>query len=126
MNEPDSESFGALFERLRLDNRLTLRAFCEKADADPGNISRMERGTTPPPQSHEILRRYAKALSLEEGSDLWHQFFDSAEASRGLIPSDILSDEELVRQLPAFFRTLRGQRPTKTEMWSVIEKIKAS
>jgi hypothetical protein len=30
----------------------------------------------------------------------------------------------LVQQLPAFFRTLRGQKPTEDDLRRVVEKIK--
>ena len=102
---------------------MSLRAFCETAGADPGNISRLERRTIPPPQDREILSRYAKALNLKEGSDEWYLFFDLAAADRGLIPQDIMDDDKLVSMLPAVFRTLRGQKPTQTEMRKVVEKI---
>jgi transcriptional regulator with XRE-family HTH domain len=120
------ENFAAFFQALRKENRITLRAFCEMAHADPGNISRMERQAIPPPQDREILGRYAKALNLAEGSDAWYLFFDLAAADRGIIPQDIMDDAKLVRELPAFFRTLRGQRPTEAEMRKVIEKIRTS
>ncbi len=80
----------------------------------------------PPPQDREILSRYATALDVKEGSDEWYLFFDLAAADRGIIPQDIMDDDELVRDLPAFFRTLRGQKPTEDEMRRVIEKIKKS
>ena len=80
----------------------------------------------PPPQDREILSRYATALDVKEGSDEWYLFFDLAAADRGIIPQDIMDDDELVRELPAFFRTLRGQKPTEDEMRRVIEKIKKS
>lgn len=120
------ESFAAYFLALRKQNRITLRAFCEAAAADPGNISRMERRAIPPPQDREILNRYAAALGLKEGSDEWYMFYDLAAADRGIIPQDLLEDPELVKALPAFFRTLRGQKPTESEMLSVIEKIRKS
>ena len=120
------ENFAAFFQALRKENRITLRAFCELADDDPGNISRMERRAIPPPQDREILCRYAKALNLRDGSDEWYLFFDLAAADRGIIPQDIMDDAELVKELPAFFRTLRGQRPTETEMRKVVEKIRTS
>jgi transcriptional regulator with XRE-family HTH domain len=120
------ENFAAFFQALRKESRITLRAFCEAAGADPGNISRLERRAIPPPQDREILSRYAKALNLKEGSDEWYLFFDLAAADRGIIPQDIMDDAELVKELPAFFRTLRGQKPTESEMRKVIEKIRKS
>src|SRR5271157_5444191 len=81
-------TFGAYFKALRKEKRITLRAFCEAAGADPGNISRMERGGMIPPQDRDILTRYAQALGLAEGSDPWYHFFDLAAAGRGMIPQD--------------------------------------
>jgi len=125
MNTPH-ENFASYFQALRKGHRITLRAFCDAAGADPGNISRLERRAIPPPQDREILVRYANALNLTEGSDAWYLFFDLAAADRGIIPQDIMNDAELVKELPAFFRTLRGQKPTETEMRKVIEKIRKS
>jgi transcriptional regulator with XRE-family HTH domain len=117
-------NFASNFKALRIEKRITLRAFCEAAEADPGNISRMERGGMIPPQDRRILARYAVALGLKEGSDEWYQFFDLAAADRGMIPQDLMDDAELVKKLPAFFRTLRGQKPTEEELRKVLEKIK--
>lgn len=125
MNAPH-ENFATFFQALRKEKRITLRAFCEVAEADPGNISRMERRAIPPPQDRDILTRYARALNVKEGSDEWYLFFDLAAADRGIIPQDIMDDATLVKELPAFFRTLRGQKPTETEMRKVIEKIRKS
>jgi len=86
----------------------------------------MERRAIPPPQDREILTRYATALGLRDGSDEWYLFFDLAAADRGIIPRDIMEDEELVKELPAFFRTLRGQKPTEDEMRKIISKIRTS
>jgi len=120
------KNFAEFFKSLRKERRITLRDFCGAAGADPGNISRMERGAMVPPQDREILIRYARALELSEGSDEWYLFFDLAAADRGLIPQDLMDDEEVVKHLPAFFRTLRGQRPTEKELRKVIDKIKAA
>jgi|ERR1041384_180452 transcriptional regulator with XRE-family HTH domain len=118
-------TFAGYFKALRKARRITLRAFCERAGADPGNISRMERGGMIPPQDRGILTRYAQALGLVEGSAEWYEFFDLAAADRGMIPQDLMDDEALVRQLPAFFRTLRGQKPTEEELRKIVQKIKA-
>jgi len=125
MNGAD-ESFAAFFKGLRKQRRITLRVFCEKATADPGNISRMERGAMPPPQDRDILMRYARALDIPEGGDEWYLFFDLAATDHGIIPKDLMDDEDLVKHLPAFFRTLRGQKPTEKELRQVIDKIRKS
>jgi transcriptional regulator with XRE-family HTH domain len=116
--------FGPLFETLRQRAKLTLREFCKRAKCDPANISRMERGLVPPPKKREILEKYAAALGLDEGLDEWYLFFDSAAADSGMVPADIMADEELVRALPMFFRTLRGQKPTPDELRQIAEKIR--
>lgn len=124
MNEIQTGTFGGFFESLRQRNRLTLREFCRRADADPGNISRMERGAMRPPKSPEILNRYAKTLGLRENTEKWQAFFDLAAVAQGVVPADLLSEEEIVKALPLFFRTLRGQKPTPEEMKRIAEKIK--
>ncbi|MBI4848179.1 MAG: helix-turn-helix transcriptional regulator [Nitrospirae bacterium] len=120
------KSFGDFLKHLRKKKKVTLREFCLKASADPANISRIERGAMPPPQDPDILERYAEALGITKGSNDWYAFFDLAAANRGIIPKDIMSDPEVVRMLPAFFRTLRGQKPTEEEMRKLAAKIKKS
>jgi transcriptional regulator with XRE-family HTH domain len=122
----DYKSFGDFFKSLRKKKRITLREFCIRASADPANISRLERGAMPPPQDTDILERYAKALDIKVGSNDWYTFFDLAAADRGIIPKDLMSDQEVVRMLPAFFRTLRGQKPTVEEMHKLADKIRKS
>ncbi|MCL5674897.1 MAG: helix-turn-helix domain-containing protein [Candidatus Omnitrophica bacterium] len=124
MTKIQTDTFGRFFESLRQLEHLTLREFCRKAHADPANISRMERGAIFPPKNHEILERYAIALGLQEGTDNWYRFFDLAAVAQGIVPKDILSDQELKKSLPAFFRTLRGQKPTPEEMKRIAEKIR--
>ena len=124
MADPVKARFGAFMESLRQRNRLTLREFCKRAGCDPGNTSRLERGLLPPPRNQETLERYAAALGLQEGSDDWYTFFDLAAADAGMVPADIMSDAELVKALPVFFRTLRGQKPTPEEMGQIAAKIR--
>lgn len=119
-------SFGDFFKQLRKKKRITLREFCIQAQADPANISRMERGAMPPPQDTAIMERYASALGIETGSNDWYTFFDLAAADRGIIPKDLMSDSEVVSMLPAFFRTLREHKPIKEKMLTVANIIKKS
>ena len=124
MTTKEEVTFGALFESLRQRSGLTLREFCKQAGADPGNISRLERGLMPPPRSRDILERYAGVLGIGTGSDDWYRFFDLAAAEQGIVPHDLMENGELAKALPTFFRTLRGQKPTPEEMRIIAEKIR--
>jgi transcriptional regulator with XRE-family HTH domain len=113
-------------KKLRMERGLTLREFCNAHGFDPGNYSRLERGLFPPPSREELLEKYAIALGLTRGSDAWLEFFDLAAACRGEIPSDILSDEELLGKLPVVFRTLRGSPVPIAKLDKLVEKIRKS
>jgi transcriptional regulator with XRE-family HTH domain len=113
-----------MLKRLRVAKGLTLREFCLENGLDPGNYSRLERGLFQPPQKEELLEKYAVALGVKRGSDEWLEFFDIAAASRGEIPKDLLSDEEVLGKLPAVFRTLRGSAIDPDKLDDLIEKIR--
>ena len=118
--------FGPYLKELRKQKRVTLRAFCKRANADPGNISKIERGVWAPPQDREILERYAGALDIKGGTDEWYRFLDYAATDRGIIPQDLMSDEEVVKMLPVFFRTLRREKPTEDDLDRFVEKLRRS
>ena len=92
---------------------------------DPGNISRIERGISSPPQSREKLEEYARYLGIEDGSDDWYYFFDYAAAATGRIPQDVMNDEKLVRKLPVVFRTLRGQKLSAEKLVELAESVRS-
>jgi hypothetical protein len=78
----------------------------------------------PPPESKEKLEEYASYLGLKKGRDDWYQFFDFAAASKGIIPGELMDNEELVRSLPLIFRTFRNKRISKQQVDDLIEKLK--
>jgi transcriptional regulator with XRE-family HTH domain len=119
-------SFGEFFKAMRERRGLTLRKFCVENGLDPGNISKLERGILPAPQSREKLGEYAGFLGIIEGSDEWYEFFDLASADAGRIPPDIMSDEELVRRLPLVFRTIRGQKVSREKLKKLAEIVRRS
>lgn len=117
-------AFGAFFQKLRLRLGKTLREFCLENGFDPGNLSKMERGMLPPPQSRQKLEEYARALQLVDGSDDWYEFFDLASISAGRIPDDVMSEEDIVARLPLLFRSLRGQEIDDERLTKLIELIR--
>ncbi len=116
--------FGKFFKSKRMEAGLTLREFCRNHGLNAGNISKLERGLLPPPQSDEIRRKYAAALGITEGTDDWLMFFDLAAACSGSLPADIASDEEVVRALPVVFRLVRGSKTDEEALRGLIETIR--
>lgn len=120
------EAFGNFFKKMRKGTDLTLRQFCKDNEFDPGNLSKLERGLATPPQSHDILEKYAKALNIQKNSDDWYTFFDLASACSGRIPPDVMSDADLVKKLPLVFRTLRGQQIDEEKLDELADVIRKS
>ena len=119
-------AFGAFFKELRIGQKVTLRQFCRAHGYDPGNISKLERGLLPPPDSEAKITEFAKALKIRRGSDPWYQFFDLARAARGKLPPDVLRKRDVVARLPLLFRTLRGQKVSEQKLNELIEMIRRS
>jgi len=117
-------TFGEFFRRKRIEQGLTLREFCRKHGFDPGNISKLERGVLPAPQSEETRRRYADALGIAKGSDDWLTFCDRAAAESGTLPSDVTNDENVLRHLPVLFRTIRDAKLSAEELQRLIEIVR--
>lgn len=117
-------AFGEFFRDRRLETGQTLRSFCQTNGFEPSNVSKLERGRLAPPQAEDVLRRYAHALQLEEGTVEWRTFFDLAYACNGLIPPELLSDEEVVSRLPVLYRTLRGEKITDEQFENLVELIR--
>jgi transcriptional regulator with XRE-family HTH domain len=119
--------FGELLKQYRLAGGWSLREFCSANGFDAGNHSKLERGRFPAPDSDERIEAYAKALGLREGSDQWFSLFDAAAAQRGRLPSDLLSDEEVIEKLPALFRTIRSEQQSGgMDLDELVERIRKS
>jgi transcriptional regulator with XRE-family HTH domain len=118
--------FGTFIKELRAKQRLGLREFCLKTGYDPSNWSKIEREVSPPPKDDATLRDWARQLGLKRGSDDWHRFFDYAAVDAGRIPAHILEDEKLAAHLPAFFRTLSGQKPSREDLEKLLKLIRSA
>jgi len=116
--------FGNFIKERRLKKRLSLRQFCEKIEADPSQWSKIERGILPPPKSDLVLDEIAKVLALRQNSEDWLELRDLAAIGGGRLPSDLLSDEDLVQYLPLVFRTVRNSKPTEEELHNLAEIIR--
>lgn len=120
----EKKLFGEFFKLRRIAIKKTLRQFCSENGLDPGNISKLERGLLPPPQSREKLEEYAGYLKIKKGSDDWYTFFDLAAAETGRIPEDIMTKEKIEDKLPILFRTLRGQKVSDENLEKLIKILR--
>lgn len=118
--------FGEFIKQIRERQRLGLREFCLEHQHDPSNWSKIEREVLPPPRDEETLRTWAKQLGLKQSSDDWLKFFDYAAVDSGRIPDYVLKDEKLVAQLPVFFRTISGQKPSREDLEKLVELIRSA
>jgi len=116
--------FGEFVKERRLSIDLGLREFCSLAEVDPSNWSKIERGILAIPDDRKKLEKIARLLKLKEGSAEWFEYFDLAHISRKQIPDEVLEDEEVLSVLPIFFRTARGEKPTKEQMKKISQLLK--
>lgn len=117
-----AETFGIKLRTLRLEKGLSLRSFCKEAEEDPGNLSRIERGIMPPPDSPDKLKHWAEILGISRTEEV-RSFMDLADIARGNLPTDLL-EEEVANKLPLVFRTIRGEQVTEETLKKIAAMIK--
>ena len=115
-------TFGEFIRDLRIEKGLTLREFCRLAKLDPSNWSKIERSLAPPPKSKVVLQGIMEILKIKEGSEEYNTLFDLAAISH--IPTGLLLDEQVLAKLPVFFRTIRGEKPSRKELEELIRIMK--
>lgn len=118
-----ANNFGEFFRQKRLSLGFTLRSFCERYNYDPGNISRLERNILSPSIDMKKFEGYASALKIQRDSEEWTTFFDLAHAAKGKIPEDIMKDPKIISILPAFYRTVRGEKMDKKKIKQLIDLL---
>lgn len=114
---------GVFVKKMRLKANLTLREFCGQLGEDASNWSKVERELFPPPKDTAKLERIARVLGIDETSPEWNHLFDYASVDGGNIPRYILSDEEVLKTLPVFFRTIGSVKPSQKELVELINTI---
>ncbi|HAM87969.1 MAG: Helix-turn-helix domain protein [Candidatus Falkowbacteria bacterium GW2011_GWC2_38_22] len=124
--EKKTNNFGAILKEFRFKKNLSLREVCKEIGYDPSNWSKIERGVLAPPTDLNTLHKWALTLGLKKGDSAYQDFIDQANISQGIIPEDILAQKNLVKSLPAFFRTIRNDKPSKEEIDTLIKLIRNS
>ncbi|HSV96443.1 MAG TPA: helix-turn-helix transcriptional regulator [Spirochaetota bacterium] len=117
-------AFGEFIKDRRNELGLSLREFCKQLDEDASNWSKVERGILSPPQDEGKLRRIAKLLNIGMNSEEWNMLTDYAKIDAGKIPDYLMSDQDVLKALPVFFRTIGSVKPTPEELAKLIEIIR--
>ena len=115
--------FGALLKSHRIAAGKTIREFCRDLDIDAGNYSRVERGLLAPPADDEI-GKYARALNIKPRTEEYANLVNAAAVDRANLPSDMLTDAQVVRELPLLFRTLRGDPVPDDKLDRLVDLIR--
>ncbi len=115
------KKFGRKLKEIRIKNDMTLREVSKKTSYDSSNWSKIERGLLCPPSNEKTLNKWANTLNLSEKEK--KEFIDEALAVQGKIPQDIYKNKEKALLLPAFFRTIRGEKPNKKEFDALKKKL---
>jgi len=116
--------FGQFIKEKRNLAGLSLREFCKQLDEDASNWSKIERGILGPPNSEEKLKKIARVLKIKVNSDEWKMLNDYANVDAGKIPDYLMSDKEILKALPVFFRTIGSIKPTPEELAKLVESIR--
>jgi transcriptional regulator with XRE-family HTH domain len=116
-------TFGEFCKNKRIEQKLTLRKFCEDHGYDPGNISKIENGIFPPFQAEDKLEDYAKALKLKKGMDDYVEFFNLASAENRTFQPRNISSKEVISRLPVLFRTLDNKSLTAEKLDQIIKIV---
>lgn len=116
-------SFASFVRVKRIATGLTLREFCRQTGFDASNWSKIERSLLTPPQSRNVLETIAVVLKIESGSQDYKELMDLAALAS--VPQDLI-EPEILDQLPVFFRTVRGEKPTEEELNNLITKIRSA
>ena len=119
------KTIGEFIRNKRIKIGLTLRKFCFANNLDPAYVSRLERDIFIPSKEGN-LEKIALALGIEKESDEWFQFMDLAAISKGELPKDLQNNPDFIKSLPIFFRTVRGKKPTKKELETLVRTLEQS
>ena len=114
-------TFGQKLRKLREEKGITQQLLATKLGYVTNSyIADAEKGKFIP--SKKKLKKIAKVLNFGENTENWYTLMDLAAITH--IPKELLSNQSIVDKLPVFFRTLRGQKPTRDELEELIKLIK--
>jgi len=117
-------AFAEMVKQRRFELRIGLREFCQACNLDPSNWSKIERGLASPPKDKNVIDLIRKTLKYKANSKEAQILADNAAIGAGTIPADLLKDANIAPRLPLFFRAIRGEKHTDSELRKLVEIIR--
>jgi transcriptional regulator with XRE-family HTH domain len=116
-------------KELRTRKGLTLREFCDLANLDYSNWSKVERGLLQPPKDSKVINDIASALLIEKDTENWYTLLDLAAI--GHIPPSLIAENAVNFEdnLTVFFRAARNasqKAPTPRQYRDMINCLKTN
>lgn len=115
--------FSHILKKRRLERNLTLREFARQTGYDVGNLSKIERGILNPPAMIAV-KGWAKALSLEPGTEEYEEFVTEAALAKDEIPPNV--NKDLREALPVLLRSEQSKKLSAEEFECLVKTLKKS
>lgn len=118
--------FTEIMKQRRMELGYTIRKFAVAKGLDAGYLSRLENGLIQPPADRDKVENLARALEFKEGSKEWSDFIDAVAIARAEVPMDLRANENLMKVLPAFYRSVRKEKFDEVDVEELINLIEES
>lgn len=113
--------YGNLLRSTRVSKEITLRELAKVTDIDVAYLSRVERGTIPPPQKQELLQSINDGLKLTVDEAL--MFNDFASLDNKQFPKDIEKNITNNVGIPMLLRTVANKKLSPDKIKEISDYI---
>ncbi|MEK7433674.1 MAG: helix-turn-helix transcriptional regulator [Cyanobacteriota bacterium] len=113
----------SIFVKSKMYNvkNLTLRELARRSGFDASYLSKVLADLVVPPQDIVKLRALAHALDINDQTQDFERFMDLAKIEAGKLPDYIIKNQEAMKSLPAFFRTIDKKKPSKEQLDKIMQ-----
>jgi transcriptional regulator with XRE-family HTH domain len=115
-------NYGERLRHIRAEKGITLRQLALESDIDVAYLSRVERGTIPPPQKEELLESICRALGLKPKEA--RELKDLAATDNRRFPADIAQKTGGLVGIPMLLRTVSNKKLSPDQIREVAEYIR--
>jgi transcriptional regulator with XRE-family HTH domain len=112
--EENKMKYGVKIKELRLAKNIGLREFCEKANLDPSNWSKIERGFIYP--STKTFDKIMEVLNIKKFSLEYYKIYVLLLLDKTKIIPRIDKESYLLKALPIILCLDNGEKPTERQL----------